>query len=110
MMLVNGFLKVLKNLGLPLKAAFIITMELQLYNPRFYIFHEFIYFFHGPGQMSITLMDFTFLQLHVLPEFALHFSSPDYENLHGFTFCSSDLRISYLRQWTSLLAVAYGSV
>jgi hypothetical protein len=95
MILVNGFLKILKNFGFSLKNAFIITMKL-----RFYFFCEFMHFFHGPGQMSITLMDFTFLQPHVLPQFAPYFSSPDYENLCGFTFCSLALRISYSRQWT----------
>jgi hypothetical protein len=46
-------------------------------------------------------MDFTFLQFHVFPEFALHFCSPDYENLPGFRFCNSILRMSYSRQQPS---------
>jgi hypothetical protein len=46
-------------------------------------------------------MDFMFPPLQVFPEFALHFSSPDYENLPDFMFCTSVLRISYSRQWTS---------
>jgi hypothetical protein len=56
-------------------------------------------------------MDFTFPQFHVFPEFELRFSSPDYENLPNFTFCSQVHRISYLRQrGFFLLAVATGSV
>jgi hypothetical protein len=48
-------------------------------------------------------MDITFPQLNIFPEFALHFSSPDYKILPDFTFCSSVPRISSLRQQTSLL-------
>jgi hypothetical protein len=42
-----------------------------------------------------------FLQLYVLPEFALHISSSDYKNLPYFTFCTSVLKITHPRQWTS---------
>jgi hypothetical protein len=45
-----------------------------------------------------------FLQLNVFPEFALHFSSPGYKRVPDFTFCSSILAISYLRQWISFPA------
>lgn len=46
-------------------------------------------------------MDFTFRQLYIFPQFALHFSGPDYGNLLDFMFSSTVLRISYSRKWTS---------
>jgi hypothetical protein len=39
---------------------------------------------------------------HIFSEFSLNFSSPDYENLPSFTYCSSALGTSYSRQWTSV--------
>jgi hypothetical protein len=47
-------------------------------------------------------MDFTFQQLYTFLEFALHFSGSAYGNLSDFMFfCTTVLRISYLRQWIS---------
>jgi hypothetical protein len=67
-------------------------VKLRFYDPGFYVFHEYTHLLHDIGQVHITVMlnlrDFTFPQFHVFPEFALHFSSPDYEHLLDFTFCS----------------------
>jgi hypothetical protein len=83
--------------------------ETSFHDLGFYIFHEFMYFLHGSGQIPITIMlnfngfyfSWYFLTLHAFPEFALHFSSPGYENLPDFTFCSSIFPVSYPRQRTS---------
>lgn len=48
-------------------------------------------------------MDFKFPRFHVFLQSARHVSGPDYEHIPNFTFCSSDLKISYSAQWTSFL-------
>jgi hypothetical protein len=86
-------------------STFILQWNLYFMNLGFTFLANLCTFAHGPGHMPIIMMlnltDFAFLQLHIFPKFALYFSSPDYENLPDFTFCSSVLRISYLMQWTS---------
>jgi hypothetical protein len=79
------------------------TVELGFYDPGFcsLLIYALFALSWPNAYYTKTLTDFTFPQFHVFPEFPLHFSSPDYENLPDFTFYSSVLRISYSRQQTS---------
>jgi hypothetical protein len=91
-------------------AAKSIYITLQFYYPGFYIFHKFMHFLHGPSQMSIIMLKkkfFHFSLLHIFSEFSVTVSTPDYERLPSFTYCSSALRTSYSRQWASVPATSH---
>jgi hypothetical protein len=73
----------------------------------FYLFFFFLFthYLYGPGQTPITTM-LNFNRFFVsttlyFPCIFTSFSSPDYENVPNTTFCSSILRMPYLRQWAS---------
>jgi hypothetical protein len=65
-----------------------------------------MHFLYGPNKIPITIM-LNFNKFYVSatagfpPEFALHFSSPEYKHLSDFMFCSSILTIPYSKQRTS---------
>jgi hypothetical protein len=79
-------------------------VKLQFSYPGFYIFPKFMHFLHGPSKMSIIMLNefLHFPLLHIFSEFSFNFSSPDYERLPSFMYCSSALRTSYSKQWTSV--------
>lgn len=60
--------------------------------------------FQPNAHIWVTTLNFNWFYVsttsNFLPEFALHFSNPEYENLPYFTFCTSVLRIFCLRQQT----------
>lgn len=87
-----------------MKVGFMNSTKISLllvsfYDPRVYISMN-LCTSACPIQMSVTIMS-NFNGFYVFPGFALNFSSPGYENVPGFIFCSSIVTISYLRQQTS---------